>query len=586
MKKSTAFSLATASKEITKPAFGIDLGTTNSCIAVVGNSDNPKIVKLLGDRITMPSCVMWNSNKVGTEEEFIVGEEAYEKRYKSNVCYSVKRKMGTGEVIKFIHNNKKITKTPAEVSALILKELVRRARDVYKDIEDVVITVPASFMTPQIQDTTKAAELAGLKVLNILKEPTAASLVYKLDKTSGNALVYDLGGGTFDVSVVSISKSSKGNSEMLNLLGINKEESKDVITVLASEGDPELGGDDLDNLMYKVVESKLRDLGCDVTKINPSDREELILRLESFKKYNDFAYIDMDIDLILKDGKPFKDKVTFSKEDYQECTRILFERTKPFIDKVVRTSKISIDYIVLVGGSTKNKHLVNLLEKEYKEVEIYKYLNPDESVALGAAIQAKRVKFGSDTLEVFDVISSPIGVLADGRITRLVDKNQSIPFTGERIFSTTFDNQESVSIEIYEGSGIYPEENCYLGNLSVSNLPKGKAGTVGVTVAMSIDSNGLLSCRAKVDKQEWKSIELVNLLGRKVESFSKSSSVMYDRWYKLANSLEEPRRSELISLIDEARVSPNAEKNVVKFINKVLIERKNKNKEKIENADG
>ena len=574
MNNSTSFGGATVTSEKNSPAYGIDLGTTNSCISVVGNSDNPSIIELSSGKVTMPSCVLWDSNKIGTENEFIVGDEAYDQRYKSNACYSVKRLMGSDETIKFVHGGKKITKTPAEVSALILKGLVKKASTVYKDIKDVVITVPADFKTPQVEDTLLAAELAGLNVLNIMKEPTAASLVYKLDKRPGNALVYDLGGGTFDVSVVNIVKGSSGESALLEMLGVDKGKSKDVITVIATKGNSRLGGDDLDKLMFKVVEKKLNNAGCPVSKMKNEDVEKIILKLERLKKIDSFFAFKVKVDLVLKTGVKFKGDVEFTSDEYKDCTRQFFNTTKPYIDDVIKTAKMNINSIVLVGGSTKNAYLRELIEEEYSDVEVYKYLNPDESVSLGAAIQAKRLKFGSDSLEVFDVVSNPIGILADDSVVRLIEKNQAIPFSRQRMFATTIDNQESVSIEIYEGSGLYPSENVYLGNLNVSSIPKGPAGSMGVLVQLGIDSSGLLVCKAKVTDGEWVSVKLVNILGRKVESFNKQSSVKYDRWYKMANSLEEPRKSELINLIEESRVKPYAEQNVSKFINKILEERK------------
>lgn len=566
MKESTAFGSV---KEMNKPAFGIDLGTTNSCIGVVGNSDYPNIVGLDSGKVTMPSCVLWDSNT----DTFIVGEEAYKNRYKSNACYSVKRKMGSGEVIKLVHNGKRLNKTPAEISAIILKSLVEKASTNYKDINDVIITVPADFTTPQIKDTALAAEIAGLNVLQIMKEPTAASLVYKLDKEPGNVMVYDLGGGTFDVSVVSITKGS-GESDLLNLLDLGNTASKDAVTVIATRGDSSLGGDDLDHYLYEVIESRMKEMGCDVSKIQKEDKEKLILKLENFKKIDNFFEITVEANFTLKGGKKFNELIPLTCEDFKECTRKLFNKTKPFIDDVIRTSKLNISAIVLVGGSTKNSYLRELLELEYPDTKIYKYLNPDESVALGAAVQAKRIKFGSDTLEVFDITSNPIGILADGVVVKIVDKNQSIPFTNERTFSTSIDNQESVSIEVYEGSGLYAKENTYLGNLVISGIPKHKAGEVGVTVSLSVDSSGLLSCRSKAGKGEWKSIKLLNILGRKVEETTKDTSIMFDRWYRIANSLEDPRKQELISLIEESRIKPSSTQNVVKFISKVLAEKK------------
>lgn len=568
MESSTKFISDSNNIEKNSPAYGIDLGTTNSCIGIVGNSEIPSIIELDDRKVTMPSCVLWDGNK----DEFIVGEEAYKQRYKPNACYSVKRLMGSGEIVKFVHGKKRISKSPAEVSSIILKGLIKKASTVYKDIKDVVITVPADFKTPQIKDTLLAAEMAGLNVLNIMKEPTAASLVYKLDKKPGTVLVYDLGGGTFDVSIVNITKSNSGKSSFLDVLGV-ADSSKDVVTVLATKGNSKLGGDDLDRMMWEVVENKLSLLGCPVSKIKDEDREKLTLKLENLKKIDNFLNFTLKIDFTLKTGIKFTGDVVFTRDDYIYCTRKLFNLTKPYINDVIKMSKLNISSIVLVGGSTKNEHLRKMITDEYPNVDIYKYLNPDESVALGAAIQAKRLKFGSDTLEIFDVISNPIGIRASNKVIRLIDKNQSIPYSNQKMFSTMVDDQKSVSVEVYEGTGMYPCDNTYLGNLVIEDLPKGKAGTVGVIVQLGVDSSGLLICKAKHTDGEWKEAKLVNILGKTVEVENKGSAIKYEKWFNFANSLDEPKRSELISLIEAARVQPYAQQSVIKFIRKCSLEK-------------
>ena len=549
--------------EKANPAFGIDLGTTNSCIAVVDNSGTAKSIELdEGGSVTLPSCVMWDGNK----NEFIVGERAYVNRQKSNVCYSVKRLMGTDKLVKFTHGKKSITKTPAEVSSLILKELVKRASRFYKDIKDVVITVPAEFNNRQIQDTILAAELANLNVLNIMREPTAASIVYKLDQEPGTVLVYDLGGGTFDVSLVSVVKSSSSESDIFDVLGIEDVKTKDSVTVKGTRGNTRLGGDDLDLILYEIIESRLSEIGCDVSKIKDEDREEMILRLESYKKLANFRLIKFKVDLMLRNGKQFVGEVDFTLEDIMMATVEIFKQTKCYIDDLLNSSKLNIDSIVLVGGSTKNKFLVELIEQTYP-VRCCRHLNPDESVALGASIQAKRLKFGSDDLDVFDVTSNAIGILSDeDRVITLIEKNQSIPFAFSRMFETSVDSQEVIAIRVYEGSKIHAEDNLYLGDLIIDKIPKGKAGEVKVQVQLSIDSNGILSCQATIAGRKVKK-ELVNILGARVEKENKESSIMFDRWTSFAFSIDnEDKKEELLNLIDEARTSSKAKVMVTQII--------------------
>lgn len=551
------------SKSKNRPAYGIDLGTTNSCISVVGNSDVPEIIKLDDGDVLLPSCVLWD----GETGEFTVGKIAYKNRAKSNACYSVKRLMGTDEIVKFIDGKRSITKTPAEVSSIILRALVDKASTIYKDIKDVVITVPAGFNNRQIADTKLAGEMAGLNVINIMKEPTAASLVYRLDSTSGNALVYDLGGGTFDVSVVSIQKGSKDSeSDLFNILGIDTDKTtKDSLTVRATRGNTHLGGDDLDLMLYKIIEGRLKEQGCPVKDMSKFDKENIILRLEDYKKYKSFASVNINVDFNKKTGESVHYEVPFTPSDLMECTVRIFNKTKKYIDDVITSSKINIDSIVLVGGSTKNEYLRSIIKETYPGVPVHHYINPDESVSKGAAINAKREKFGSTTLDVFDVTSEGIGILADGRITTLISKNQSIPFSVNKLFSTVIDNQELINIEVFEGSGIYKEDNVYLGNLIIDDVPKGKAGTVGVSITLSIDNDGLLSCKSKTSKG-LKDVKLVNILGKKVEVQKSGTSVMFDRWYKFANSLNDEDRDYLIELIDNSRIHPSKQTLVIDYI--------------------
>ena len=548
------------------PVFGIDLGTTNSAISIVDNNGIAKCLELDNGKTTMPSCVLWDSNK----DEFIVGDKAYAKRYQSNVCYSVKRLMGSDELVTFEHAGKKITKTPTEVSAIILKGLVSKVK-LYKDIKDVVITVPAGFNINQIEATKKAADLAGLNLLGIMREPTAASLVYRLDKEPGNILVYDLGGGTFDVSIVNVKKGSSGDSDLLDFLGMGDDEteSKDSITVINTRGNNKLGGDDLDREIYSLMENKLKThYGITPKMIRREDKEKLILKLEQYKKSADYANTDIYLDWTLTNGKKFQGMISFTMEDFEKATKKIYRKTKVYIDDVLKSSNVNIHSIVLVGGSTKNVLLQKMLKDDYPGVNVCNYLNPDEAVSLGASVQAKRLKYGSDTLEVFDVTSNPIGVLSDGRVKTLIEKNQSLPCTITKTFTTSVDDQQFVDIKVYEGSSIYHQECEYLGDLVVRGLPKGKAGTIAVVVTLTVDSDGLLQVETLIDGKRSK-VTLMNILGKKMEVEDKRSLILFDKWYEIANSLDEPYRSELNNLIEEAKQEPAKKVQVAKYIAKL-----------------
>lgn len=547
-------------------AFGIDLGTTNSAISVVGNDGIAKIIPLENGDILLPSCVLWDGNK----DKFIVGKEAYKNRYKPNACYSVKTLMGSEEIVHFKHGKKEITKTPVEVSALILRALVDGVAYIYPEIKDVVITVPAAFTTKQIEDTRKAAELADLNVLSIIKEPTAASLAYRLDDNEDKTvLVYDLGGGTFDVSIVDIkTQHENDSSDLFDMLGVedSSSKSKTIITVKNTAGDPHLGGDDLDREILSIILEKLKGQGCPTDKIAKVDLEKLLLRVEEFKKgFGSTLAYKSKVELHLNDGSVFEGEVFTNSDDFARATRTIYDKTKKFINKVVN-SDLNIDAIVLVGGSTKNKVLQEMIARDYPNCQVCNYLYADEAVSLGASIAAKRAKFGSDDFDVFDVISSNIGVLAVNRVLPVIEKATSIPCTKSKVLVNHCDNQETAQVKVYEGSEVQPEKCTYLGDLLI-DLPKGKAGEVSVEIFLSVDINGLLTVETVTNGQRRKA-QLVNVLGKKVENDNnKETSVVFSRWYDIANSLENDEdRETLLNLIEKARKEPNAKIEVVKFL--------------------
>lgn len=557
MKKSSFFSEVnenseTNLKEVKTPAFGIDLGTTNSCIAIVGNKGVPKAIRLNSGKPTMPSCVMWDSDK----NEFIVGKEAYENKAKSNVVYSVKRLMGSGEKVTFTDKGKTLTMTPAEVSAEILKGLVSKVGSEYGTVKDVVITVPAGFDIRQVEDTKLAGELAGLNVIGIMREPTAAALAYRLDKKDGNILMYDLGGGTFDVSLVHLESAKKTESDLFDMLGIDEEtqSDKDNVTVKDVRGNNHLGGDDLDLLLLKRVYKLLKEEGVDTTKITREDKEDILLRLERLKKRGDFVSIILGLNLKLKGGGRFTGDIVLGKEDLVKATETIFKKTKLLIDDLVNSSGYNVSSLVLVGGSTKNEILRDLLRETYPNLEMYTHLEPDESVALGAAIQAKRLKFGSEDLEVFDIVNAPIGVLADGIVTPLIEKGQSLPYSVQRNFTVDEDNATSVAVQIYEGSGIYAEDNTLLGSIIINNLREAEKNTLLVKVRLTVTVDGLLTAEVFTDGK-FKKVELQSITGREVNSDSSKKVKIFNRFMMKAKSLNEPYRSELLTLIEKARKS-------------------------------
>jgi molecular chaperone DnaK len=234
---------------------GIDLGTTNTAMAIVRAGDSPSIIRLSSGKVTMPSCIYWK----GVPGEYIIGDEAYRNRYKPSACYSVKRLMGTDSKVTLRYARKRVTLTPVEISAEFLKAVIAQGSDEYKGIKKVVVTVPARFNNLQVEDTIKAVELAGLELINITREPNAAAVAYGMEQDTSEVdpvIVYDLGGGTFDTSALRISKESTDDN--LGSLYGDEEPSSDnsqastIFSVITTEGDTMLGGDDIDLELYKL----------------------------------------------------------------------------------------------------------------------------------------------------------------------------------------------------------------------------------------------------------------------------------------------------------------------------------------------
>lgn len=552
-----------------KLAFGIDLGTTNSCISVCATSGQSDVIKLISGKTTMPSCVQWNSDKIGTDEEFTVGAIAYANRGNSNVCYSVKRLMGSNQIITLEDKGKTKSMTPEEVSAEILKGLIKEASTLYKSIKDVVITVPAKFSTAQVDATLHAAKLAGLNVLGISKEPTAAAEAYGLDKKDTTALIYDLGGGTFDTSIVKLNSGTSGESALLSMLSVDSVQQQKSLTVLATRGDTSLGGDDLDKLLLDVVLSRLKAKGVDVNKITKQSLEKLLLRIEDNKKiFRLGASLQLDASAILEDGTKIKELIPLSWTDFCKCTETIFLKTKPFIDDVLRGA-VDVKDIVLVGGSTKNKALQEMLKVTYPDKNIHSYLNPDESVALGAGLSAARLKFGDESMVVYDVIANHIGIVLDGLVQPVITQNTTIPVSKSVTVATVQPKQKEIILDVYEGNSRYKEQCEFLGNLVITRTPpEDETERVGVLVSLTIDSNGLLSTRVQVDGKSYDK-NLVNILGRSEDKPTNKrlskEEVRFLRWTEQANLLSPTLKNKALTLINEAKKDPSKIGAVVKF---------------------
>jgi molecular chaperone DnaK len=463
-------------------AVGIDLGTTNSAVSVLEGGEPTVIANAEGFRTT-PSVVAFTK-----DGEVLVGETA-KRQAVTNVdrtIASVKRHMGTDWT--FAVDEKKYT--PQEISARILAKLKRDAETYLGEaVTDAVITVPAYFNDAERQATKDAGEIAGLNVLRIINEPTAAALAYGLDKGKEDELilVFDLGGGTFDVS----------------LLEVGKDDDFSTIQVRSTSGDNRLGGDDWDQRVVDHLVKKFKETtGVDVSK-DKIALQRLKEAAEQAKKelsQSTTANIQLPY-LSLTENGPANLDETLTRAQFEQMTEDLLERTrKPFNDviKEAGVKVADIAHVVLVGGSTRMPAVTELVKSLTGGREPNKGVNPDEVVAVGASLQAGVLKGERKDVLLIDVTPLSLGIETKGGImTKLIERNTAIPTKRSETCTTADDNQPSVSIQVYQGQHEFTRDNKHLGNFDLGGIAPAPRGIPQIEVTFDIDANGIVHVSAK-----------------------------------------------------------------------------------------